>query len=70
MSEDEAWNELEESFTIRERNQASMAAWESTGLFLVQNADRLGRMTIREIFEQGFIAGYKRRGEIDANPKR
>lgn len=57
--EDEAWNEAVRRHDIHERNKASMGAWNAAGVFITDNADRLGRITLRQAYEQGFMAGYE-----------
>jgi hypothetical protein len=58
-AEDQAWEELQRLNDIQQRNKASMAAWSAAGMFITENADKLGRLTLREAFEQGFSQGYK-----------
>jgi len=58
-TEDEAWEEQQRINDIQARNKASMAAWSAAGMFITENADKLGRLTLREAFEQGFSQGYK-----------
>lgn len=57
-AEDEAWEFLQRMRSVQERNKAAMAAWQAAGLFVVQNADRLGRLSLREAFEKGYMQGY------------
>ena len=57
--EDQAWEEQQRLNDIQERNKVSMAAWQAAGLFVVQNADKLGKLTLREAYEKGFQDGYK-----------
>lgn len=57
-AEDEAWEFLQRMRCVQERNKAAMAAWQAAGLFVVQNADRLGRLSLREAFEKGYMQGY------------
>ena len=58
--EDRAWDELQKRHDIHERNKAAMAAWNAAGVFIVDNADKLGRISIREAYEKGFLDGYKK----------
>jgi len=58
-TEDEAWEEQQRLSDIQARNKASMAAWNAAGVFITENADKLGRLSLREAFEQGFSQGYK-----------
>ena len=58
-TEDEAWEEQQRLSDIQARNKASMAAWSAAGMFITENADKLGRLSLREAFEQGFSQGYK-----------
>lgn len=57
-AEDEAWEFLQRMRSVQERNKAAMAAWQAAGLFVAQNADRLGRLSLREAFEKGYMEGY------------
>lgn len=69
MSEDEAWKELEDCARMKERNRTMMQAWEASGNFALQSGEKLSRMTLKDAFEQGFLEGYKQRGEMNANSK-
>ena len=40
-----------------------MAAWCAAGVYITDNADKLGRISIRQAYEQGFIDGYKKKEE-------
>ena len=57
--EDQAWDEMVKRHDIHERNKAAMGAWSAAADFIHQNAGNLGRMTLREAFEKGFMEGYK-----------
>lgn len=57
--EDQVWEEQQRLHDVQERNKASMAAWNAAGMFIAENADKLGRLTLREAFERGFQQGYK-----------
>lgn len=57
--EEQAWEEAQQFNGIQERNRAAMGAWNAAGLFVVQNADKLGKLTLREAYEKGFQDGYK-----------
>jgi hypothetical protein len=57
--EDRAWDDFEKIHEIQNRNKASMAAWNAAADFVVKNADKLSRLTLREAFEKGFMEGYK-----------
>lgn len=59
QDEDQAWEEAQQFNNVQERNKASMAAWKAAGLFVVQNADKLAKLTLREAYEKGFQDGYK-----------
>lgn len=56
--EEDAWQELERLRRIREKNLRDMAAWNAAADFVSQNADQLGKLSLREAFEKGFLAGY------------
>lgn len=56
--EEDAWSSMEFAQRIRQRNVAAMAAWEQAGQFVVEHADRLGSISLRQAFERGFLAGY------------
>jgi len=58
-AEDEAWEELQKRNDIQERNRGAMEAWKAAGMFITENADKLGKLSLREAYEQGFIAGFK-----------
>lgn len=57
--EEEAWSSMEFAQRIKERNAASMAAWEQAGRFITENASQLGSLSLRQAFERGFFAGYE-----------
>lgn len=57
--EDQAWEEAQKRHDIQERNKAAMGAWNAAGMFVTENADKLGRISLREAFERGFLEGYK-----------
>jgi hypothetical protein len=57
--EEEAWNSLEYAQAIQKRNRDHFDAWSTAAQYMAQNAHQLGSMTLREAFEQGFIAGRK-----------
>jgi len=61
--EDQAWEEQKKLNDIQERNRAHMAAWCAAGVYITDNADKLGRISIRQAYEQGFIDGYNKKGE-------
>ena len=62
-NEDQAWEEHKQMHDVHERNKASMAAWCAAGVYITDNADKLARITIRQAYEQGFLDGYKKKGE-------
>ena len=35
-----------------------MNAWKEAGMYVAQNADKLGRLTLRQAFEEGYRLGY------------
>jgi hypothetical protein len=57
--EDQAWEEAQRQHDIQERNKAAMGAWNAAGMFVTENADKLGRLSLREAYEKGFLDGYK-----------
>jgi hypothetical protein len=57
--DDQAWEEQQRLNDIQQRNKAATGAWNAAGMFVTENADRLGRLTLREAFEKGFLEGYK-----------
>ncbi|KPK22227.1 MAG: hypothetical protein AMK69_20310 [Nitrospira bacterium SG8_3] len=56
--EEEAWEQARQSHDIHTRNRASMNAWKEAGMYVAQNADKLGRLTLRQAFEEGYRLGY------------
>lgn len=58
-AEEQAWQEIEKAFNVQERNKASMGAWRAAGMFIAENADKLGQLTLREAYEKGFLEGFK-----------
>jgi len=61
--EDKAWEEHKMMHDVHERNKGAMAAWNATGLYIAENAERLGRISIRQAYERGFLDGYRTKGE-------
>jgi hypothetical protein len=61
--EDRAWDEHKHMHDVHERNKGMMAAWCAAGLYITDNAERLGRISIRQAYEQGFLDGYRKKGE-------
>jgi hypothetical protein len=57
--EEQAWEEAQRLNDIQERNKAAMGAWNAAGMFITENADKLGRLSLREAYEKGFLEGYK-----------
>jgi hypothetical protein len=56
--EEDSWQYLARLAEIQARNRVAMAAWNAAADFLTQNADQLGKLSLREAFEKGFLAGY------------
>ena len=63
MTEDQAWEEQKMMHDLHERNKGATAAWNATGLYIADNAHRLGNISIRQAYEQGFLDGYRKKGE-------
>lgn len=61
--EDKAWDEHKMMHDVHERNKGAMAAWNAAGLYITDNAAKLGRISIRQAYEQGFLDGYRKKGE-------
>lgn len=57
-AEDKAWDEIARGYDLQRRNRAALAAWNAAADFITKNADRLGKLSLREAFEQGFMQGY------------
>ena len=56
--EGKAWEEQQRLSDIQARNKASMAAWNAVGEYITENADKLGRLSIRQAFEEGYRRGF------------
>ena len=56
--EDEVWNSVQFAEAIKDRNRAHLAAWKSVGEFMLENESKLAGMSPRQVYEQGFLAGY------------
>lgn len=57
--EDRVWEEAQKRSDIQDRNRAAVGAWKAAGMFITENADRLGKLSLREAYEKGFLEGYK-----------
>lgn len=58
-AEDKAWEEIALGYDLQRRNRAALAAWNAAADFIAKNADRLGKISLREAFEKGFMQGYE-----------
>lgn len=59
MTEDDAWEMLEEKQRLNEINRVRLKAWDESGKFVDENASSLGMMTMRKVFEIGYRFGYE-----------
>lgn len=58
MTEDEAWQLIEEKQKADQVNRIRIKAWDASGRFVDDYATQLGTMTLRKAFEMGFRFGY------------
>jgi hypothetical protein len=56
--EEEIWNRAEFAQAIQDRNRAATEAWSAAAQYIVDNAGRLSKMTLRQALEDGFLLGY------------
>jgi hypothetical protein len=56
--EEEEWSRMEYAQAIKDRNRASTEAWNAAAQYIINNAEGLGKLTIRKAVEDGFLLGY------------
>jgi glutathione synthase/RimK-type ligase-like ATP-grasp enzyme len=57
--EEEEWNRAEYAQAIRDRNRAATEAWNAAAQYIVEHGNGLGKISIRQAVEDGFLLGYK-----------